>query len=224
MDPDPWTPPKPLPGPVQTERLFIRPYQKGDGPALFKAIDESRESILPEMVWAFTDHQDIDDTVYYVESQRRAMEKESCRDFTMGIFDRNSGEIVGGTGLHRIRPEFREVEVGYWITGKREGQGLATEATGALITAAFTPHSSGGWGFRRLLIFNAVHNPASRRVCEKLGLRLEMRLKQERYFGPPGANSGYIDMLGFAVLSDEWDASTNRARPGIDRFFRDFRG
>ncbi len=214
-DPNPWKPPLPLPDPVQTERTVVRLYQKGDAPGLFKAIDRARDALLPEMVWALTDHRDVDDTVHYVEANRRSMESEDCREFPMGIFDKVTGEVVGGTGFHRIQSGRREVEVGYWIRGDRQGQGLCTEAVGALISAALRPDRRGGWGFRRLLVFNMIANVGSRRVCEKLGLRLEMRLRRERYFGPPGVSPGYVDMLGFAVLDDEWDASIHRAKPGV---------
>lgn len=214
-DPDSWKPPRPLPGPVETERTLVRLYRRGDGPNLFRAVDESRESILPAMVWAMTDHRHVDDSIYYVEKHRRAIERDDCGDFPMGIFDKSTGQIIGGTGLHRIKADRREVEVGYWICGDRAGQGVCTEAVGGLITALVRAQAAGGWGFRRVLVFNDTSNVGSRRVCEKLGLRLEMRLKQERFFGPPGVDAGYVDILGFAVLANEWDSTAHRAKPGI---------
>jgi RimJ/RimL family protein N-acetyltransferase len=216
-DPEPWAAPRPLPCPVETERLLVRPYQRGDGPQLFASIAAERASILPWMVWAHTDHQSESDSVYYVERVRRALEDPACTDFPMAILDRHTGAMLGGTGLVRIRRELRDAEIGYWVLGSLRGQGLATEAVGGLISSALRPARSGGWGLRRVAVYTSTSNEASRRVCEKLGLRLEMRMKQERYLGAVGAHTaaGYHDVLGYAVLHDEWDFEAQRARPGI---------
>jgi RimJ/RimL family protein N-acetyltransferase len=216
-DPEPWTAPRPLPAPVQTARLIVRPYQRGDGPLLYESIAADRDALLPWMAWAHTDHQSEADSVYYVERVRRAADDIVCCDFPMAIIDRDSGLMVGGTGLVRIRRELREAEIGYWVRGSQHGRGLATEAVGGLLSAALRPARNGGWGLRRVIVHTATTNHGSRRVCEKLGLRLEQRMKQERYLGAMGRHTtaGYRDILGYAVLHDEWDFDEHRARPGI---------
>jgi RimJ/RimL family protein N-acetyltransferase len=67
------------------------------------------------------------------------------------------------------------------------------------------------------VVFTAAENIPSRRVCEKLGLRLEQRRKQDRYQGAIGDHEplGYHDSLGYAVLADEWDFDRDRAKEGI---------
>jgi RimJ/RimL family protein N-acetyltransferase len=216
-DPEPWTAPRPLPAPVETERLTVRPYRRGDGPLLFEAIAADRGSLLPWMPWAHTDHQSEVDSVYYVERVRRAAEDSTCGDFPMAILDRDSGRMVGGTGLVRIRRELREAEIGYWVRGSQQGRGVATEAVGGLLSAALRPARGGGWGLRRVIVHTSAANHGSRRLCEKLGLRLEMRMKHERYLAAVGGHTatGYYDVLGYAVLHDEWDFDAHRARPGI---------
>lgn len=211
QDPEPWVPPKPLPGPVETERLVVRRYDRGDGPALFRTIDAHRESLLPAMTWARTDHRYESDSIHYVDAARRAADRPGCNDFPMGMFDRSSGEVVGGTGLHRIVSEVREAEVGYWVRGDRQGSGLCTEAVAGLLSAAFQPVASGGWGIRRVVIFAAAWNPASMRVCDKLGLRRESHLKHDRYLAPEAGGPGYHDTYGYGVLASEWDFGAQRA-------------
>lgn len=209
-DPNPWTPPSPLPV-VEVDYLVIRAYQKGDGPKVFAAVDDQRDKILPWMSWCRTDHLSEDDSIHYVEQHRRAMEKADCLNFHLGIFDKRDGSLVGGTGFHRLHPELRDAEIGYWIRGSHQGLGLCTRAIGALMSGGFRSKDAGGWGFRRITILNWSDNNASRRVCEKLGLRLEMRMRAERYMAP----HGYIDMYGFAALADEWDFEQHRAKPDI---------
>lgn len=209
-DPVPWSAPRPLPAAMEQDGLCVRLYEKGDGPALFSAVSEQRDALLPWMVWATTDHLSVDDSIHYVERFRRAALDPGCLDFPMGIWDTQSDQLIGATGLHRIHPELRDAEIGYWVRGDRQRLGVCTRAVGMLISSALRPAEQGGWGIRRIVIYNEVANVASRRVCEKLGLRLEMRMKQERYL-----SDGYRDTLGFAVLADEWDFRAQRALPGI---------
>ncbi|MEM9492528.1 MAG: GNAT family protein, partial [Myxococcota bacterium] len=183
-DPRPWSPPIPLPGPLETARTVVRLYRRGDGPAVHATVASTRATLMPWMAWARTDHMEESDGVYFVERVRRSAELLDCRDFPLGIFDRASGELIGGTGIHRIRSDLHEGEIGYWMHHSRRGQGLCTEAVGALCSAALCRSEAGGWGLRRLVVFNAAANVASRRVCEKLGLRLEMRMREDRYQGP----------------------------------------
>lgn len=216
-DPNRWSPPTPRPTRVETERLAVRMYEPGDASSLFEAVDGDRANLLPWMVWAQTDHRCESDSAYFIEMTRRGWEKPDSTDFVMGIFDKQTGRLLGGTGLHRIRPGVREAEVGYWVHSSARGTGICTESTAALISAALRSQDKGGWGFRRIVVFNAVANMASRRVCEKLGLRLEQRTKQDRFAGSIGDNEalGYHDSLGYAVLADEWDFDRNRAKEGI---------
>jgi RimJ/RimL family protein N-acetyltransferase len=210
-DPNPWTVPNPLPAPLRIDGLCIRVYRSGDGVSLFETLSKERDSLLPWMVWVKTDHQTLDDSVYYVERQRRAMAKPECRDFHLGIWEEERGRLVAATGLHRIDADTRQAEVGYWVAGSFQRRGVCTRAVGALISSALTPAGRGGWGLRRITVETAAENTASAGVCNKLGLRLEKRERLRDYFV-----DRYLDTLGYAVLDQEWDFQAHRARPGID--------
>src|SRR5262245_48834451 len=125
-----------MPGPayrVETARLLLRCWQPGDAPLLEAAIGASLDHLRPWMPW-------IAD-----EPMARAARVELLRefrgrfdlghDFIYGIFDRGESRVLGGSGLHvRSGPEIREI--GYWIHADHVGQGLATEAAGALTRVA----------------------------------------------------------------------------------------
>lgn len=209
-----WTPPSPIPGPIETARTIIRPYRKGDGPWLHAAVNARRDVVWLWLPWATSDHADVDDSIYFVERALRRAEDPAGRDFPLAVLDRAQTMILGGVGYHRIDAAESTAEVGYWMRGDRHGEGLCTEAVGAFITAGFAPQAEGGWGFRRITLLCAAENVASARVAEKLGMRLERRERAERY-SERVPTPGYLDSLGFAVLASEWDAATRRARPGI---------
>jgi ribosomal-protein-serine acetyltransferase len=176
--------------------MTIRWWVPDDAAAMLAAINADRNAMKPWLDWADTDNRTLAECHYNIERYRRAREKGDSLDFAFGIFDRTTGDPLGGTSFHRIDADTHQAEVGYWIRGDRQRTGLATEATAAMLTWGFQV-----WGFRRIEIRCAPENIASRRVPEKLGLRREMLLKQHRWT----EGIGYTDTLGFAILANEWD-------------------
>jgi RimJ/RimL family protein N-acetyltransferase len=85
----------------------------------------------------------------------------------LAIDDRETGALIGRSGLayHKVWPT--DPEVGWKIDPARWGQGLATEAGAACIRWGF-----GELGFERLVSICLPGNAASRRVMAKLGLRV----------------------------------------------------
>ena len=205
---DGWALPLVLPGPVRTARTVVRRWALADAPALFRAIDESRDAILPWMLWALSEHRALADTEAYITKH---LPGEGSTDFPIGIFDGETGAVIGSTGLHQADGIRRCAEIGWWLHPERRGQGLCREAVAGLIGSALAP---AGWGLHRLYALVAVPNAPSRGVCEALGLRLEARLQRERYLGlPEKAPHGWLDVLQYAVLAEEWRAAEGRAEP-----------
>lgn len=75
------------------------------------------------------------------------------------------GPFVGWFSLRRNDDE--EAALGYRLRREAWGRGLATEGASALIDLAFTK-----LGFSRVMAGTYEHNVRSRRVMEKLGMRL----------------------------------------------------
>jgi ribosomal-protein-alanine N-acetyltransferase len=103
------------------------------------------------------------------------------------------GELRGAIAL-RMAFEHSRGELGYWIGHSYWGQGLATEAAGAVLEFAF-----------RTLQLNRVQanylpsNPASGRVLEKLGMQRE-GLHRERY----RKGKQFQDVVECAILRRDW--------------------
>jgi RimJ/RimL family protein N-acetyltransferase len=212
--PAPWRAPDPLPGSFDTARLRLRFWRPDDAAAMLEAIDVDRGSLLPWLPWARVDNRTVEDCAAAIERQRGKRERTDppADDFTIAMFDRATGAVVGGTGLHRVNHGAHEAEIGYWVRADRRCEGLCAEAVSGLITWAFSPPSAGGWGLRRVHIRCAGGNEASQRVAMKLGLRLEGRLRLDRWVD----GRGWDDTLVWGVLEEEWDGA-RRAPPGPGR-------
>jgi RimJ/RimL family protein N-acetyltransferase len=114
-----------LPRELRGPRVLLRPYRPEDAPALWEAVEESREHLARWLPWAGSLRSSADVRLTIIRMQARWILRE---DLTMGIFDRAGGRLLGGTGLHRMDWQARCFEVGYWVRKTSEGRGYVTEA------------------------------------------------------------------------------------------------
>jgi RimJ/RimL family protein N-acetyltransferase len=94
-------------------------------------------------------------------------------DVTLGIFDRQTGRLLGGSGLHRIDWTIRRFEIGYWLRESAVGHGYVTEAVQVLTRFAFEHLSA-----NRVEIRMDTRNTRSRAVPERLGFVYEGCLRR----------------------------------------------
>ena len=85
--------------------------------------------------------------------------------------ERETGELVGRTGIQYHRAWPADPELGWAFDPARWGRGLATEAGAACVRWAFEELR-----IPRLVSITTEENVASRRVMEKLGFRLHGRV------------------------------------------------
>lgn len=213
-----WSVPRPVPLPLDTRRLTLRPVSADDAAAFFPIIDAHRAELARWLPWPAVDHLTAEQcfsSLTDLASAFNADAKPGTNPGALTVFmtDKDSGEILGGTGLHGINPSLQEVEIGYWIRPDRQGEGLCTESTAAWISCLLRPQDKGGFGLRRLRIVCDVNNTASAAVPRKLGLRLEGRFRGDL---KNVAGDGFRDSYLFAVLADEWDHDRQRAHNEID--------
>jgi len=167
----------PFPERIEGERVVLRPYADADAEALRSAVDESRERLKPWMPWWET-HRHVDETREFIAGRQAAL--LTRKDYVLGIFDRASGRLLGGTGLHGgptgpIDWNLRRFETGYWMRTGAEGHGYVTEAIRTLVPVAFRDlHAN------RIEIRCDPANERSWRVAERCGFTLEGTLRNDR--------------------------------------------
>jgi RimJ/RimL family protein N-acetyltransferase len=154
-----------FPESIQTDRLFIRTAKPGDGPAYNQAVVESLAELAPWLHWAKTPP-----TLEVSESACR--HAYGCflldEDMMALFFERSTGTLVGGGGLHKADWKLRKFEIGYWGRTGYTGRGLISEAVTALADHAMVQLRA-----NRLVLAVDENNVRSCRLAEKTGFVLE---------------------------------------------------
>lgn len=155
----------PLPT-LETPRLRLRPFRVTDGPRVQEllAVKEIADGTL---------------TIPYPYPEGAAVEWISTHgpkwaEAKLAIWamaDLTSDEVTGAISL-RLVLVHRRAEAGYWVARDRWGQGLATEALRAVLEFGF-----GELGLHRIEAHHFTQNPGSGRVMQKVGMRLEGRVR-----------------------------------------------
>ncbi|MEC5424679.1 GNAT family N-acetyltransferase [Virgibacillus sp. C22-A2] len=156
---------KDFPNELYTKRLFIRMPLPGDGNEVHKAILASKQDLKKWLPFAQRD-QTVDETEMNVrEAHLNFLKREDLR---LHIFNRETKDFIGCTGLHRIDWEVPKFEIGYWIDSRKTGNGYITEAVQGVTEFAFNELNA-----RRVEIQCDTKNLKSIAVAERLGYTLE---------------------------------------------------
>jgi RimJ/RimL family protein N-acetyltransferase len=160
-----------FPSEFTTERLLIRLPLPGDGRAVHEAIQASRKELKLWLPFASKDQ-----TEEQVEENIRGAHAKflTREDLRLLVFQKEIGEFIASTGLHRIDWDIPKFEIGYWIDTRHSGKGYMTEAVEGITRFAFTELKA-----RRIEIRADSRNQKSRAIPEKLGFELEGILRND---------------------------------------------
>ena len=152
---------------LETPRLILRPMRAEDADDLLAVFGDQR-------VMASFDAEPFD---------RARMERWVRRNldhqarYGYGLFTlvlKANGLVIGDCGLERMdEGDVVQAELGYDLRADCWNQGLATEAA-----AAVRDHAIQALGIPRLISLIRVGNLPSRRVAEKIGMRLEVEVQR----------------------------------------------
>lgn len=156
---------------IYTERLFIRKPMPGDGKVVFESIRASLNELKPWMPWANSEQTEVEVEANIRDAHAKFLTREDLR---LHIFNRQTGEFIGATGLHRMNWDVPKFEIGYWIDTRQSGKGYIMESTQAITEFAFDELSA-----KRVEIRCDSRNSKSRAIPEKLGFTLEGILKND---------------------------------------------
>lgn len=158
-----------------TERLKLRPFRLEDAPDVAELCGAWE---IADTTANIPHPYDLSMAEAWIGAHRPAFERGES--VSLAITELVDGHLVGAIGLH-IDGVNRSAEIGYWVGKPFWNRGYATEATKSMIAYGFEVV-----GLNRIAARHMTRNPASGRVMEKAGMKVEGILRQsihrwERY-------------------------------------------
>jgi RimJ/RimL family protein N-acetyltransferase len=114
--------------------------------------------------------------------------------FDYGIYLLDSDRYMGSLGVHSIRWDNKNCELGYWIGEEFQGQGYISEAVKIIEAQCFKS------GFHRVEIRCMPSNQPSARVAAKNGYTFEGTLRDDML-----VNGNFRSTQVFGKLRREWE-------------------
>ncbi len=181
-----------LPDELLGERILVRPLRPGDGAVIFDAVEESRAEIGPWLPWVEKTRTPDDSEAAARRGAARWLLRE---DLMVGLWDRETGRYLGGSGLHRIDWAVPSFEIGYWLRTSAWGRGYVSEAVQVLCRFAFET-----LGANRVEIRCDLRNTRSAAVPTRLGFTQEACLRNDVRNGAGAVR----DTLVFALTPGDY--------------------
>ncbi len=143
----------------ETEHLVVRELEPEDAMRLYENhAEEKVKKWFPNESYA--DINEAEDAIRFF----RNCVNDNCLPFVLAVQHKETGELIGDTGVSEVEGQPEAIEIGYQICEKYSGKGLATEVLCAMTEYSLSRfHSTISYG-------RVVHgNMASARVLEKAG-------------------------------------------------------
>lgn len=179
---------------LQGKRVQLRPLNVNDFEAWKEVRTRCREWLRQwEPRTSVGGYENYDRRLFGARCATSERERISDSAYSFGLF--LSGRFIGETNLSSIqRGPFQSGNIGYWIDQDVAGKGYMPESVALVIRFAFESVS-----LHRIQISIIPRNTSSRRVPEKLKLRLEGL--SQRYLE---INGVWEDHVHYAATNEEW--------------------
>lgn len=182
--------------PIETERLRLRPFNRGDVDAVFSY--RSRKDVAEFLFDQPMNHEECAEAVR-ARTTQVAFTGEGDK-ILLAVERREDDRLIGEVSLIWRSVADQQAEVGYILHPDGQGRGLATEAATALLGFAFEVA-----GMHRVYARCDARNAASARVMERLGMRQEAHFREHAHF-----KGQWDEELFFAILDREWFDRSSR--------------
>ncbi|MFC3032057.1 GNAT family N-acetyltransferase [Pseudoalteromonas fenneropenaei] len=152
---------------IETERLILKTLVEEDAKELF-AIFSDHEVMK---YWNTKPWTAIDEAKSFIAKSLEAT--HSNTEVILGIYLKNTGQLLGKIMLFNYEKESRRAEIGFGVGRNFWGQGIVFEAGNALIEYAFNTLK-----LRRIEAEIDPDNISSGKALERLGFEKEGHLRQ----------------------------------------------
>ena len=156
-----------------TATYCVRPFKTSDAESMLIAVRSSLPSLAYWMPWCKESYA-LEDAKAWIQFAQTSWANKT--EFPLGIFETQSGAVVGGTGINQINKPFRIGNLGYWVSTPHTGRGVARYAARQAALLGFKELC-----LTRLEIVVLSHNLASQKVAESLGAQRECLARNRLY-------------------------------------------
>jgi ribosomal-protein-serine acetyltransferase len=166
----------------------LRLLEMRHAPELFALTDRNRQYLANWLPWMHQTRtvQDTEEFLHAALKQHAANQGFHC-----GIW--HNGEISGTVGLHVIDWPNRNVSLGYWVSQHKQGRGIVTKSTRAVVDHCFQELD-----LHRVEIRCGLENHRSRAIPVRLGFREEGVLRHAQWLG-----DRFADMVIYGKLATD---------------------
>ncbi|PKF75247.1 GNAT family N-acetyltransferase [Chryseobacterium sp. PMSZPI] len=170
---------------IKTERLILSQLEEKDLPFIVGYLQHKIYSDLTSNIpYPYTES----DAKFWLKMANEAFENKS--GYTFGIRNKE-GQIIGAIGLHDREDD--KAELGYWIGMPYWNKGYVTEAARAIVDFGFKTLN-----FNKIFATHFLHNPASGKIMEKIGMEREAILKEE-----VKKDGEYFDLALYSIFKNK---------------------
>lgn len=174
-------------------RLEVSEVYHAEG--LFRIVEENRDALSKWFDWVRLT-KSAEDMKQYIKERKEDWGKNQGLVCTIISDD----VPIGTIGVHEFNRTNNSACFGYYLDPKYEGKGIMTLAAKALIKYAFEKEN-----MNKVILRCSTINTKSRRVAERLGMKLEGILQQEEI-----VNENYVDLMQFCLLKSDYDEANKQ--------------
>ncbi len=157
--------------------------------AMYSVIDGDREHLRTWLPWV-----DQSRTSEYTRQFIRGALEQFAHSQGLSAAIWAQGQVAGGIGLQNCNWQNKNIEMGYWLSSRFEGQGIATDACRALLDYAFDE-----WRLHRVEIRCATENTRSAAIPKRLGFTQEGTLREAQLL-----HEKFHDLFVYGMTAREW--------------------
>ena len=180
---------------VETGRLVLRCWSPEDAPVLRAALDANDEHLRPMIPFMKDEPRTLQQTAQWLREIRAAFDLD--QNYRYAVYDSGEKKLLGENML-LTRAGPGALEIGYWTDKDTSGQGIASEASCAMIRVAFEIEK-----VDRVEIMCAPENKASAAIPAKLGFTHEATLRKRA----PDSEGSICDLMIWGLFAGDYPGS-----------------
>lgn len=175
---------------LKTERLVIRPLSEGDADAIYKNV---KEYDIAKWTINIPHPYPKDGAIKFIKQTKELMKKG--KSYELAIQIESTKKVVGVISLMKVDRRHKNAELGYWVAKKFWNRGIATEAASKVMDFGFQVLN-----LEKIYAKCFHNNEASRKVMEKIGMKLEGKFCHEVF-----KENKFIDTIYYGILKGDWE-------------------